>query len=341
MKLTVDLEKADPKYIYYVFSSPEKQREILSNGIGAAVPGFNLGQLKKHTLKLPPLPVQKGIVQILDALDSKIDLNSRINQTLETMAQAIFKSWFVDFDPVKAKVAAIQEGRDPLRAAMSIISGKADAELNVLAPEQMEQLAATAALFPEEMEDSEFGDIPRGWCVLKVESILARLPAKTRYTKGQVSASGQTLVFEQGGSVLLGYHDGMASFRASADDPLFIFGDHTCVTRISFQPFDISQNVIPLQGKSRPTAWVYYAVKEKQKFQEYRRHWMELVSKSVVVATTDICVEFSKLISGFHLEMEASERQVQRLREIRNILLPKLLSGELVVAAPFESAGAM
>jgi type I restriction enzyme S subunit len=68
-------------------------------------------------------------------LDRKIDLNRRINQTLEAMAQAIFKSWFVDFDPVKAKIAALAEGRDPLRAAMSAISGKADAELDALPTE--------------------------------------------------------------------------------------------------------------------------------------------------------------------------------------------------------------
>ena len=79
------------------------------------------------------------------------------------MAQAIFKSWFVDFDPVKAKIAAKAEGRDPLRAAMSAISGKIDAELDALQPERHAQLAATAALFPDEMVESELGGIPKGW----------------------------------------------------------------------------------------------------------------------------------------------------------------------------------
>ncbi len=105
---------------------------------------------------------QKAIADVLLSLDKKIAINRRINQTLEAMAQAIFKSWFVDFDPVKAKIATKQEGRDPLRAAMSAISGKPDAELDALPPEQYEQLAATAALFPDEMEESELGEIPRG-----------------------------------------------------------------------------------------------------------------------------------------------------------------------------------
>ncbi len=271
------------------------------------------------------------IARVLAAFDDKINLNHRINQTLEAMAQAIFKSWFVDFDPVKAKIAAIAEGRDPLRAAMSAISGKPEAQLDALPPEQYDQLAATAALFPDEMEEPKLGDIPRGWSVSKVETLLLRLSAKARYTKEQVSAYGQIPVFEQGASILLGYHNGVASYPASAESPLFIFGDHTCVTRLSFQPFDISQNVIPLQGKDRATAWVYYAVKEKQKFQEYRRHWMELISKDVVIATADVCLEFSKRITKLHLQIEANERQMQSLRELRDTLLPKLLSGELSV----------
>ena len=299
---------------------------------GTALPYLNVSDLEKIEISLPSdLAEQKVIERVAGALDDKIDLNRRINQTLEAMANAVFKSWFVDFDPVKAKIAATAEGCDPQRAAMSVISGKPDAELDTLPPEQYEQLAATAALFPDEMEESELGDIPRGWSVSKVETLLSRLSAKARYTKEQVSAYGQIPVFEQGASILLGYHNGVASYPASAESPMFIFGDHTCVTRLSCQPFDISQNVIPLQGKNRATAWVYYAVKEKQKFQEYRRHWMELISKDVVIATADICLEFSKRITKLHLQIEANERQMQSLRELRDTLLPKLLSGELSV----------
>lgn len=308
---------------------------------GTALPYLNVSDLEKIEISLPSdLAEQKVIERVAGALDDKIDLSRRINQTLEAMANAVFKSWFVDFDPVKAKIAAITEGRDPLRAAMSAISGKSEAELDAMPPEQYEKLAATAALFPDEMEESELGDIPRGWSVSKVETLLSRLSAKARYTKEQVSAHGQIPVFEQGASILLGYHNGVASYPASAESPMFIFGDHTCVTRLSCQPFDISQNVIPLQGKDRATAWVYYAVKEKQKFQEYRRHWMELVSKDVVIATADICLEFSKRITKLHLQIEANERQMQSLRELRDSLLPKLLSGELSVTEAAAEAEA-
>ncbi|MFZ5958855.1 restriction endonuclease subunit S [Pseudomonas knackmussii] len=326
----------DMRWLYYAIQY-HKLGEIDD---GSPIPSTTRAAVYVRELNVPPEDVQKEIARILGSIDDKIDLNRRINQTLEAIAQAIFKSWFVDFNPTKAKISAKKEGRDPLRAAMSAISGQSDAELDAVPPEQFAQLAATAALFPEEMEESDLGEIPKGWIISKVEMLLARLPAKTRYTKNQVAEFGQTPVFEQGASILLGYHDGTATYRASATEPMFIFGDHTCVTRLSCQPFDISQNVIPLQGRDRPTAWVYYAVKEKQKFQEYRRHWMELISKDVVIADVDTCLEFSKNVSNLHLQMEAIERQMQVLRELRNTLLPKLLSGELSVAEALAEAEA-
>lgn len=102
------------------------------------------------------------------------------------MAQAIFKSWFVDLDPVKAKIAAKAEGRDPLRAAMSAISGKSDAELDALPPEQHAQLAATAGLFPDEMVESELGKIPTGWTVCPLPDCIDINPPRA-LKKGAVS----------------------------------------------------------------------------------------------------------------------------------------------------------
>jgi type I restriction enzyme S subunit len=96
MKLTPDLEKADSEFLYYLFSGPDKQSEILNNGIGAAVPGFNLGQLKSHVVQLPPLPEQKAIASILSSLDDKIDLLNRQNKTLEAIAETLFRQWFIE-----------------------------------------------------------------------------------------------------------------------------------------------------------------------------------------------------------------------------------------------------
>jgi len=155
MKLTVDSSKVDARYIYYVFSGPEKQAEILDNGIGSSVPGFNLGQLKKHEILLPSLAEQKQIASFLESIDDRINLLRETNVTLEAIAQALFKSWFVDFDPVRAK----RDGR---------------------APEGMDE--ATAALFPDSFEDSELGEVPRGWkvgVVLDVANLLSGGTPKT------------------------------------------------------------------------------------------------------------------------------------------------------------------
>lgn len=98
MKLTCDTKKADPHFVYYLFSSPDKQQEIINSGIGAAVPGFNLGQLKKMRLLLPGLGEQRAVVKVLKSLDDKIDLLTRQNQTLEAMAETLFQEWFLKIE---------------------------------------------------------------------------------------------------------------------------------------------------------------------------------------------------------------------------------------------------
>src|SRR5688572_26164385 len=132
MKLTVDREKADPRFFYYVFSTTEQKDYIRQNAIQTGVPHTNLGILRSTTVPLPPTDEQRAIAQILGTLDDKIELNRRMSETLEAMARALFKSWFVDFDPVRAKV----EGRTPI--------GSRD----------------IADLFPDSFEDSELGEIP-------------------------------------------------------------------------------------------------------------------------------------------------------------------------------------
>jgi len=100
MKLTPDPEKADSLFLYYLFSGPAVSGSIRSQAIGSSVPGFNLGQLKGIPLSIPSLGEQRRIAHILGTLDDKIELNRRMNRTLEAIARAIFKSWFIDFDPV-------------------------------------------------------------------------------------------------------------------------------------------------------------------------------------------------------------------------------------------------
>ena len=100
MKLTVDHRIANPLFVYYFVSSPESTNKIVRDSEATGVPKTNLMYLREFPISLPPLPEQRAIAGILGSLDDKIELNRRMNETLEAMARALFKSWFVDFDPV-------------------------------------------------------------------------------------------------------------------------------------------------------------------------------------------------------------------------------------------------
>lgn len=143
MKLTVDRRTADPIFIYYAFRAPAQQNYLHRNAIQTGVPHTNLSILRKTPLCVPPLEIQRAITRILGALDDKIELNRRINKTLGAMARALFKSWFVDFDPVRAKA----EGNEPgLPAPLD-------------------------DLFPNSFVDSDFGEIPEGWSVKRLDEL--------------------------------------------------------------------------------------------------------------------------------------------------------------------------
>lgn len=128
-----DFKNNDPRFISYFLQSVD----FFAYSDKAAVPGVNRNHLHQALVKIPPLPEQRAIAHILGTLDDKIELNRRMNETLEAMARALFKSWFVDFEPVRAK----SEGRD---------TGL---------PKEI------ADLFPDSFEDSELGEVPKGWRV--------------------------------------------------------------------------------------------------------------------------------------------------------------------------------
>ncbi|MDF4948125.1 restriction endonuclease subunit S [Vibrio parahaemolyticus] len=305
-------QEHDEDYVYYLARLPEFRAYAKARMEGTSgrqrVPWQSLAEFE---YPLPSKEQRKLAGNFFRAIDDKISLNTQTNQTLEQMAQAIFKSWFVDFDPVKAKINGEQ-------------------------PEGMD--AATASLFPEKLVESELGLIPEGWDAVQVGDIVQRLKPKKRYTKKQVEPYGKTPVYEQGASILLGFHNDDAGFDASPEDPVFIFGDHTCITHLSCSKFDISSNVIPLKGSVRPTIWTYYAIQGKQEFQEYRRHWSEFIIKDVVLPPVELAEKYAELVTTKYLMMESLKRQSKELDQLRDTLLPKLLSGEIELGQAQELA---
>ena len=164
----------NPRYFYAYMTSPAFQSEIIARATGSSVPGLRQTEVLKLKVKIAPLDHQEKIGNLVYSINKKIAQNKLTNQTLEHIAQALFKSWFVDFEPTRAKIAAMQGGQDPERAAMAAISGKTVAELDQLDAAQLAQLKTTAALFPDGLVESELGEVPEGWEVKSFGNCLSK-----------------------------------------------------------------------------------------------------------------------------------------------------------------------
>lgn len=168
--IRADETKVYPKYLFALLRAEQSQQKILNMHVGTLIPHFKKGDFGNLYFDIPEdMEYQKVVGDAYFDFCQKIHLNTQTNQTLESIAQAIFKSWFVDFEPVKGKMAVLAEGGTREQAdlaAMGAISGKSEAELAQLQQQNSghyQQLAETAALFPSAMIESELGGIPEGW----------------------------------------------------------------------------------------------------------------------------------------------------------------------------------
>lgn len=349
-----DKSKLDPHFFLYQYLSPAFQDFLISRTIhGSTVDRIALKDFPDFEIELPALDIQRQVAKVMLDIDAKIDLNRRINQTLEAMAQAIFQSWFVDFEPVKAKIAAMAEGRDPLCAAMSAISGKPEAELDTLPPEQYDQLAATAALFPQEMEESEFGEIPKGGVVRAMPDCIDVNPSRT-LKKGSVaryldmanvptnSARVQNIVsreftsgskFKNGDTLLARITPCLENGKTAFVD--FLNGDEVGWGSTEF---------IVLRPKNGLPALFAYFLCRYPDFRAFAISQMAGTSGrqrvpndcfggyKLVEPPAQVAVEFGSLAGVALSQMKALDEEARALASLRDTLLPKLLSGELSVA---------
>lgn len=157
------------EFLYYFLSQSSIYSYLMNSQSSSTMPAIKFSDFDNIKIKLPSLDIQKHIVLKLNILNDKIELNTQINQTLEQIAQALFKSWFVDFDPVRAKAQALSDGlslEQAELAAMQAISGKTAEELTALSqthPERYAELAETAKAFPCEMVEVDGVEVPKGW----------------------------------------------------------------------------------------------------------------------------------------------------------------------------------
>lgn len=361
LKMSFDIAKVDPYFVYYFLKSPLGQSRLLSNVSQVGVPAIAqaLTSVRAIEIPLPPSRAEQGhISKVLRDLDHKIDLNRRINQTLEAMAQAIFQSWFVDFDPVKAKIAAKAEGRDPLRAAMTAISGKADAELDALPPQQYKQLAATAALFPDEMEESELGEIPMGWIAGNLGDICNFTAGSAFSPEHQGSAEGDYPFIKVsdmnlvGNEVFIQSANNYVSQARQLEMKAKLHPQGATVfakigvalisnrRRLLITPTIIDNNMMsasPIEGKS--ASYFLYSMLSTIDFNTLVSgtalpylNVSDLRKIPIVRPLDDVCRAFELKVAPIFLMMQKLAAQSVTLASVRGALLPKLLSGEIEVS---------
>ena len=166
------------EFLYYFLSQSSIYSYLMNSQSSSTMPAIKFSDFDNIKIKLPSLDIQKHIVLKLNILNNKIELNTQINQTLEQIAQALFKSWFVDFEPVRAKAQALSDGLNLEQAelaAMQAISGKTPEELTTLSqtqPDRYAELAETAKAFPCEMVEVDGVEVPKGWEVKPLPEVI-------------------------------------------------------------------------------------------------------------------------------------------------------------------------
>jgi len=303
----------DLKYTYYLLKSIGLEHM----NADSAVPGLNRDAAHARQILVPEYDEQRAIAHILGSLDDKIELNRRMNKALEATARAIFKSWFVDFDPVRAKA----EGRP---------TGLPD---------------DIAALFPDSFEDSELGEIPKGWNPSNIGSefslTMGQSPPGKTYNE-----TGNGLPFFQGRrdfgfrypsnrvyctapQRLAGHSDTLVSVRAPVGD-INMAMERCCVGR----------GVAAVRHKSGSRSYTYYAMHtlsdrfarfeaegtvfgaiNKKQFEGLR--WLS--------PGENLVDEFERIAFALDEQIENNTNETATLNALRDTLLPKLISGELRV----------
>ena len=332
-------------FVYYLLSS----LGLENMNTDAAVPGLNRDNAHRLEIKIPnSIEKRINLVEPLIKLDQKIHLNNQINQTLESIAQAIFKSWFIDFDPVRAKIAAKLEGKNPELAAMCAISGKSEAELEQMAKEDFAELQATAALFPDELVESELGEVPKGWELQQFKDI-------AKYTSNKISLNDLTLENYISTENMLSEKKGIekaSSLPKVNSVPAFKKGNilvsniRPYFKKIWFSSSEggHSNDVLNFEVLEEGCEeYLYNLIYQDSFFDQMmasskgskmpRGDKKAIMSFQVVIPSITLRRLYSRKVEKFYFKKNVIEKENQILKIIRDTLLPKLLSGEINVSS--------
>jgi len=356
------LKNHDPlkaKWLYFYLTSPLAQAQIKERLRGTTQQYLPLGEIRKFPIIYPESrTVMQEIVGVLAALQDKIQLNHQINQTLEQIAQAIFKSWFVDFEPVKAKIAALEAGGsedDALLAAMQAISGKTSEDLTRLQTEQPEQyteLRATAELFPSAMQESELGELPEGWSVdqlseliqfnprrsLKKGALAPYLDMKNVPTSGHLAENVVLREMNSGtkfinGDTLLAritpcLENGKTAFVDFLESGQVGWGSTEYIVMKSKEPYPESISYVI----ARDTSFRQHAIQSMTGTSGRQRASAKALAELPWIIYPQALAEAFNRIASPYLRLARSHgNESKSLSAMRDSLLPKLLSGALKI----------
>ena len=325
----------DKYFLFIYLSSKIFQNQLETFISGSAVPQLPAKDLKKMLLPKIALNTQIKIRKIIKSFNDKITLNTQTNQTLEQIAQAIFKHWFIDFAPVHAKANALARGETIEQAelaAMACLSGKTAEKITTLKtqdPTTYHQLQQTAAAFPSEFVETEIGQVPKGWEVKKIDEVIQKIPVGKKYSQKTTVPDGKIPVLDQGKSGIIGYHNNIAGVKASIQDPVIVFANHTCYMRLIHFDFSAIQNVFAFKGQSINIYWLYLATLGKQTFVEYKGHFPDFLIKQIVVPPKELTEIFGNLVQNSFSKIALNLENNAILAKTRDLLLPKLLNGEV------------
>jgi type I restriction enzyme, S subunit len=317
-----DSSLIDEGFLYWLFLSPSFNRELYLSASGTKILHTAPKRIEAVRVPLPSLNEQRAIAHILGTLDDKIELNRRMSETLEFIARALFQSWFVDFDPVRAK----SEGRDP-GLPKSI-----------------------AELFPDSFKHSELGQIPRGWSVGILGDVAEHRRRSVKPDQIDVHTPYIALEHMPKRCIALtewGVADGLKSGKFQFERGEILFG--------KLRPYFHKVGVAPVNGicstdivvvRPRTEEWLGLVLGHisSAAFVEYtnagstgtkmpRTSWQEMARYAVVLPPIEVAQAFTALLQPVAARILASVRGSRALAEARHALLPKIISGELRVSS--------
>jgi type I restriction enzyme S subunit len=325
-------QKVLPDYIFYWIKSPITQQKLDEISIGSTQKALTISGLKSLQIALPSLKQQKKIVSIIKNIDHKINNLRKTNKTLESIAQAIFKSWFIDFDPVHAK-----------------LQGKECAGID----------KATADLFPDSFIESELGLIPKGW---EVKTIGECLQVVDFVANGSFAALKEnvTLFHEPNYALYVRTTDFNSNFNGDfrfVNEKAFRFlsksylvGDETIISNVGdvgtvFRApkwlgylMTLGSNAVAIKNKEMPT-YVYYFFKSNKGQHliqsiitgsaQLKFNKTSLRSKAILIPSKSTLDCFENITSAVTEKMDTNQNGIKVLQNIRDTLLPRLISGKL------------